>query len=848
MKKAGLYTRDWFVALVVGLLFLAAVQSGVEAIAELESEAYDAGVRMTYRPPANAGSIAVIAIDDASIQQLGPWPWPRGRLADVLLVLRKARPRAVALLVDLTEPQANPGLGYIADLKQYLAENPLPRNAASQRRTLVRMLAQAENELDGDSKLAKAVARMHNVYLPSYVSSGRSGKPAKPLPAFMRRHRLTRAPARPDETAALFTPHGLRYPYPEFGENAAGIGNIAFSRDSTGGVRSEILALDYGGEYYPSLALLLAARTMNTRGQDIEIEPGKGIKLGRVYIKTDSHMRIHNGFYRGRDGRSPFPTYSFGAVLSGKVPARVFRGKIVLIGLAAAHNAGNKLVTPVSDAMSEPELVANVVASIRNQDFYTRPVWAKWADLGLIAAVLLYLMFMLPSMRATIGVLASTLLLVAVIGGGQYLMVSKKIWLQSASPALLLLLGHFVLGIRRFFTTERLKLAAESDSAETNRLLGLAFQGQGQLDMAMDKFRKLPVDASVLELIYNLALDFERKRQFNKAIAAYDYILRHNSRFRDAAERKGRAEQTENAVMLGTRAANGKGTIILDGVDQKPTLGRYRIERELGRGAMGTVYLGRDPKINRVVAIKTLALQEIEPSEQGKVAERFFREAETAGRLNHPNIVTVYDVGEEHDLAYIAMEYLQGKDLTHYINSGRPVPFDWVMRVADKVADALDYAHKQDVVHRDIKPANIMYNEADDTIKVTDFGIARIIDSTRTKTGIVLGTPSYMSPEQLAGKRVDGRSDLFSLGVTLFELLTGQQPFTGDSLAALMYQIANARPPDVTKLRPDIPACARTVIDRLLQKNPAKRYQSGDELKQAMLKCMGSRIRNEASA
>jgi serine/threonine-protein kinase len=260
---------------------------------------------------------------------------------------------------------------------------------------------------------------------------------------------------------------------------------------------------------------------------------------------------------------------------------------------------------------------------------------------------------------------------------------------------------------------------------------------------------------------------------------------------------------------------------------------------ELGKGAMGTVYLGRDPKLNRLVAIKTLALsREFEGPELEKAKERFFREAETAGRLNHPNIVTVYDIGEEHDLAYIAMEYLPGKNLTHHIACGEPLPLPWVLTVGIRVADALAYAHRNDVVHRDIKPANIMYHEPDDTLKITDFGIARLTDTTRTRTGIILGTPSYMSPEQLTGKRIDGRSDLFSLGVTLFELATGRQPFAGDSLATLMYQIANERHPDVARLRPESPPCLAKALNRALQKDPERRYATGEEMKRDLEQCL----------
>ncbi len=257
---------------------------------------------------------------------------------------------------------------------------------------------------------------------------------------------------------------------------------------------------------------------------------------------------------------------------------------------------------------------------------------------------------------------------------------------------------------------------------------------------------------------------------------------------------------------------------------------------------MGVVYLGKDPKINRVVAIKTMALaQEFEDDELEEVKERFFREAETAGRLVHPNIVTIYDAGEEHDLAYIAMEFLKGHDLGRYVKEDKLLPIPNVFKITILSADALNYAHEQNVVHRDIKPANIMYVPESSTIKLTDFGIARITDSSKTKTGMVLGTPSYMSPEQLAGKKVDGRSDLFSLGVMFYQLLSGSLPFTGDSMAALMFMIANEPHPDILGVRPELASKAPDVskiLDKILQKEPDARYQSGGEFATDLRRCL----------
>jgi serine/threonine-protein kinase len=311
--------------------------------------------------------------------------------------------------------------------------------------------------------------------------------------------------------------------------------------------------------------------------------------------------------------------------------------------------------------------------------------------------------------------------------------------------------------------------------------------------------------------------------------------------YKDLQERMKRSTQMSETVILGGAGGHPGGTMVLGGGAEKPMLGRYQVEKELGKGAMGVVYLGKDPKIGRVVAIKTMALsQEFEPDELVEVKARFFREAETAGRLNHPNIVTIYDAGEEHDLAYIAMEFLKGKDLVPYSKPGNLLPLPRVMSIMARIADALDYAHAQNVVHRDIKPANIMYEPESDTVKVTDFGIARITDSSKTKTGMVLGTPSYMSPEQLAGKKIDGRSDLFSFGVMFYQMVTGQLPFQGESMAQLMFCIANEPHKDPREINPGLPVCVSAIINRLLTKNLEQRYQSGKEVATYIERCAAS--------
>src|ERR1700722_6632253 len=255
--------------------------------------------------------------------------------------------------------------------------------------------------------------------------------------------------------------------------------------------------------------------------------------------------------------------------------------------------------------------------------------------------------------------------------------------------------------------------------------------------------------------------------------------------------------------------------------------GRYEILAELGRGAMGIVYKARDPKINRVVAIKTFSLAGQPPEEEREYRERFFREAEAAGRLSHPGIVTIFDVGEEPETRapYIVMEYVGGQSLDKLLaRAGNKLPLEKALQITHELAEALDCAHGQGVVHRDLKPANILITE-DGHAKIADFGVAKLSLANQTLAGRALGTPAYMSPEQLNGEAVDGRSDLFSLGVVLYTVLTGYRPFQGNSAMTVSFKVVNRDPIPATVLETELPQALDYIISRAMAKDPAQRYQ-----------------------
>ena len=886
--KQGFFRSDWFAAVVFAALFgIAAYGIFGNAFQGLERSTYDLGVRERSRTPSDR--IAVIAIDDQSIQNLGRWPWPRTLHAQLVDKLRAGGAKVIGSTVFYSETEQDSGAAVIADLAKTLQssslttqipaeidsfnimlqdtarhdravagiakayrESSLATEYSKNIEALSAKLDAARKTLAADNSLAQSFTAAGDVLLPMSFELGRpQGRPDKPLPDYVRRFVLTNVTDHADAKAhgalpVSTTDANTQLPVPELGTVASGIGMLSSLPDPDGGLRQEPLVLQHFDEFYPSLSLMIVAQALNLKPADIEVRLGQGVSLGGLNIGTDPNLMMYTHFYADQDGRPAFPVDSFYDVYAGKIPVEKYKDKIVLIG-ATARGVGSSFPTPVSAAMAPVLTMAHTVSSLLQQDFYTRPSWAGWAEFALFLILAAYLAFAVPRLPAVSAALVTAGLVIALLVAEFVLLTGSALWLKLTTPALLLVFGHLFMTVKRFRITEKGKQASDAEGAESNKMLGLAFQGQGQLDMAFEKFKRVDtVDDRLLDLMYNLALDFERKRQFNKSGAVYEYIAKHNPKFKDVQDKLARARKMESTIILGGGSRGGgastpSGTLIMgDATVEKPMLGRYQVERELGKGAMGVVYLGKDPKIGRMVAIKTMALsQEFEADELAEVKARFFREAETAGRLSHPNIVSIYDAGEEHDLAYIAMEFIKGYDLVRHTKPNALLEVAEVMKIIADAADALDYAHGNGVVHRDIKPANMMMLSDTRVIKLTDFGIARITDSSKTKTGMVLGTPSYMSPEQLSGKKVDGRSDLFSLGVTLYQLLTGALPFQADSMATLMFKIANEPQAPVLTLRPDLPPELENIIGRALQKQLEARYAAGREFARDLRALLG---------
>ena len=492
-------------------------------------------------------------------------------------------------------------------------------------------------------------------------------------------------------------------------------------------------------------------------------------------------------------------------ILDDSFPPSALAGKTIFLDSAPTLVA-SAAVLPSGQFVTKSELAAQLLADLEQGRAIVAPSWVRaleWfapAMLAIVAAL-----FMPSRNRRDIILLATIMVLGVILIEGLFLMIGRV--RLDLGRAVIIFIGASILSWWLAGAVKRASVTAYKR--------GVDFLTAGRLEPAFAEFRRCEQTETLASAMYKLSLAFEEQAKPERAEAVIEWMKRTHGQ-----------TTPENNFSLGGK----KGT--------PQRLGRYVIERKLGRGAMGAVYLARDPRINRAVALKVIPIEkEFEDEELKEARLRFFREAESAGRLTHPNIITVYDCGEDKRLAYIAMEYLQGISLTLFTNPKKLLAPNKALELCARTAEALDYAHNQGVIHRDIKPANLLYSLRQDLLKISDFGVARLTDNNRTKTGIVLGTPMYMSPEQLNAETLTGHSDLFSLGVTLYELLVGEVPFKASNIAVLMTRITTDDPAPVSNRRPGVPPSVDTVLAKALAKRPEERFASGAEMAIALRNC-----------
>jgi len=839
MKQTPLVIPNWLICLTLALAILVGVMWSSSPLHKVELKICDTMSQLRQRD--TPSPVVIVEIDSRSIRELGPWPWPRSYLARAITTIAKARAKAIGLHLLYPAKEINPALQQITAIRK------ISRVDATYKR-IDDLLQLAEQESDADALLTAAVKPIKNVVVP--LAFEWTEKPESPdiLPPWLGKSTLDMS--LPIPTAWNFLT-ALRNPllinqlssrpldiYPTFAELATvatRLGHIDYQPDQDGLLRRQRLLIPYRDKLLPSLALQMAMAYTERNFSDLNLVTGhdipKAVQFEGKRIPVDQNCTMLIDFDANP---AVIQRYSFVDVDKGRISSDLLEGKLVLLGVTDP-GLTRTFRTPLGLDMAPVEISANSLENIINSSYLQRPGWVwflEFAALLYFGALLFYLSSKL-STRLGLLILASFLLTWYALA--LFMFMNNGLWLYVLPQTLTVVLGFSLQQVNRVLAAPKKK---KVEQTEMNKMLGLSFQSQGLLDMAFDSLRKCALeDQSVKEALYNLGLDFERKRMFNKAVSVYEYLLKDGV-FKDANDRRWRIRRAESkALAVAPVRGRAESTVLCGDSKTRPTLGRYEVLKEIGKGAIGTVYLGLDPKINRKVAIKTLRYDEVDNEQLKEIKERFFREAEAAGRLSHPNIVTIYDVGEDYDITYMAMEYLDGHDLTNHCRKENLLPPKIALNIIIRVAFALDYAHKHNVIHRDIKPANIMLTEKGH-VKVTDFGIARLTGGDSTQTGVILGTPNYMSPEQVLGKKLDGRSDIFSLGAVFYELLTGDKPFKSNNIGNLMHNIASAKFSPLKEVRPGAPDCCAELIAKMMSRSRAERFSSAGEVVIAAQQCL----------
>lgn len=793
----------------------------------LEYSLYD----WLQRTQAHPGSRQLVVVDTSGLRRPAGGLWHAPQLAELIRALDMAGARIILPTLEPPDdnglPDAN-RLSALADLEaltRQVERQDTARGAdAASLDNFARQLATIQEQALQQSHVVQAIAAAGNVIVAVRAVAPRMAAPSSTCGA---------APNIAAAMLAASTPRnlsgGFSQPSPQLCNAAMAAGHAEFLPHEDGIVRETELLLRAGARTYPAVALA-AARS------------GDGTRPGAA--EPAAPLRILNRFYGGGAEQPAFDTFGADSVLNGQLGTGVLAGRMAVVG--DRTDAGNSHATPVSSELPHVLMVATALSNLIENDYLQRPAWLSWGEAALCALIGVGLLAvgsaLAPLMTLMIGVCVAA----ALLGIEAYLLLGPpRLWANFAGIAAFALTGSGILSLWKLCkphqaTLDPGKVGLESPVAgvlPTDR-------HAGDDEMAFSSLRQQSVTPAVKMRLYEMAVKHARRRELAKAETVLRYLVSVDPEFRGASHKL--SKLTGIRSLPGTRAGNTGGQTAAAASETPAatpalplrTLGRYVLEQVVGRGAMATVYLGCDPTINRKVAVKTIALaQEFSDHDLANARAQFMREAESAGRLNHPGIISIYDVGEDDGIAYLAMEYFPGRPLSYYTQQGRLLPPAQVLELMARAAEALHYAHNQRVVHRDIKPANLLYDEQHDVLKITDFGIARLTDTSRTKTGIILGTPSYMSPEQLAGLTVTGQSDLFSLGVTTYQLLAGLPPFRADSIPLLMQKIAHEAHEPLSRLRADLPAGADSVLERALTKHPAERFATGREMAMALREC-----------
>jgi len=792
---------------------------------------------------ATAPEIVQVNIDDESCDKLGRWPWSYDLLADLVATCNSGQPRTILLNVDLMTRVSEDTSGNIT--------------------ILANQLSWVDN-----------IVLTYDMALAEY-SHQRMSKPDYLYRSAMQTDTELGVL---DEKASLnvrrpFLPSGILLQY------ADGLGFTYMEYDQDRRVRWAPMLVNYDGYYYPSAPLLATALHLGFEPNDIIIKSGQIIQFGQYTIPIDDKGRFFINF---SNPETAFIEYNAVDLLEEQIDLENLKDKLVIIGVSAT-GAADVFNTPVISSMPRSAVFANIAENIMHANYIKRLDVSTGLNVLILFGFGLFCAVILP--RVTL--LYRMIILFVCL----FILANLSFILFNSYN---MLLNSLYLGLEILFFILAAPLLDESRFAEGGIFdLGSLFGRQpdkGSMDFgSAPDLKHIPVkklrdagsepefqETEHIESDSTRASNAQENAPETKAMdstpppipapdkkstpqAAFpewqtgqpisDHLQADSQSSQECEENIAEDPQAESQPSDSEKVDQPQQSVQdlsaspLSGTggDRELThLGRYEMKGVIGKGAMGTVFKGIDPAINRPVALKTIRLDFVsDQSEMEELRERLMREARLAGQLSHPNIVTIYDIGSQENLHYIAMEFLEGQTLEDMIKRKVQFSYKIIASIITQICTALQYAHEQGVVHRDIKPANIMVLP-DYTVKVMDFGIARVDSSSMTRTGIAMGTPNYIAPELLQGKSVDRRCDIFSVGVVIYEMLTGRRPFKGENLTSLIYSIINDNPPTPSSINEKIPLLFDHITDKALKKNPVERYQKASDLKSALSDFIGS--------
>jgi len=778
-----------------------------------------------------ADDIIMVNIDDTSIKEFGEWPWSYDVLADLVATINTGEPKT--MLIDL-------------DLYSRLSDDTL-----------------GNTEI-----LANQVSWVNNIVLTYDFAPAEYSQPHISRPDY-----LFNSSIKTDAEIGYINNEEsifIRKPFLPSSyimQYADGLGFFHFKLDHDRKLRHTALIANYEGFCYPSASLLAAAYQLGYTADQITARVDGNIELGNMVIPIDESGSMLINFHTPDE---TFKRYSAAGIMKDEISLNKFKDKLVILGYTGSQSF-EKFNTPIKKGMNRSELHANIIENIIYNNQLRLLQLPGIINVLILLGIGLLFAILLPRINLIYRMVA--LLVVIIILGNLTLILfsSENILIQPLYIALelvLLMIASLLLDQSRLAATfglseEKEEPAPVSKRKRTNedsgkiRYLDDENKVRDSEVMAKTVAQELqepvvpdhPTVPSEPDETLHESLDMQDSQQTPPITAKPEMPPVEDQQ--PAANPAGpRIVSTEDAFaesdssVFGNSDEFGSHSPIpatpSGGVENLRSLGRYQIVGVLGKGAMGTVFKGLDPAINRMVALKTIRLDFVSDEEEMKeLRDRLNREAQAAGKLSHPSIVTIFDAGSEGTLQYIAMEYLEGQTLERLIKKRVQFSYKIIANIISQICQALEYAHDQGIVHRDIKPANIMVLP-DYSVKVMDFGIARVDTSSMTKTGVAMGTPNYIAPELLQGKKVDRRVDIFSLGVVIYELLTGQRPFKGENLTGLIYSIINNEPIPPSSINDNMPLIFDHVVAKALAKNPVDRYQKAGDLRYALSDFIGS--------